>query len=150
MPNFSTMQLSNIPILLMIYVLLDYRRVRFLKLMSKIDLLRGQLPLVTVETMSTILSHSFKGNSLVCNHGNKQCWKNSSNPYYLALICHMIHCHTSLCDVDSVIPLVDRANDVAEFATVTCSKQLKSVVRAGNHSIINCYYCNLRAIYRFI
>lgn len=106
-----------------------------MNLMSRVELLRGKLPYDAIETMSTILCHSFKGNSLVCNHASKQCWKDSSNPYYFSLMCHMIFCRTSLCDTDSVISLVDLANQITAFATVTCSKELQVIMRrkAGNY-----------------
>ena len=102
-----------------------------MNLMSRLEITRCQSPLDVMATMSTILCHSFKGNFLVCNHGNKQCWRDISNPYYLILMCHMIFCHTHLCDEDSVIPLNDLANEIAAFATIRCSKQLESVM--GNN-----------------
>ena len=102
-----------------------------MNLMVKVELLRGQSPCDDViATTSTILCHSFEGDALVCNHGNKKCWKDSSNVYYLALMCHMIFSHTSLCDAEHIIGLVNRANEIAEFATVTCSKQLQSMIRS--------------------
>lgn len=97
-----------------------------MNLMSRLEIIRGQSPSDVMATMSTILCHSFEGNHLVCNHSNKQCWKDNSNPYYLTLMCHMIFCHTFTCDAD-IIPLVNLANQIAAFATVTCSKELKNL-----------------------
>lgn len=111
-----------------------------MKLMSKVELLRGKLP---SDSMATILYHSFEGNSLICNHSNKQCWKDSSNPYYLTLMCHMIFCHTSICDAEDIIPLVNLANQIATFATDVCSKELQSITRSKSETGNNCYnkYC---------
>ena len=103
-----------------------------MNLMNKVELLRGQSSGDVIATMSTILCHSFKGNSLHCNHGNKKCWKDSSDPYYLALMCHLIYCHTSFCDPEHIIGLVNQANQIATFATVTCSKQLQRIMQSKN------------------
>ena len=99
-------------------------------LMSKIKLLSDQSSYDIMVTMSTILCHSFERDSLVCNHGDKKCWKDSSNPYYLALMCHMICSHTSFCDPEHIIGLVNLANQISEFATLTCSKQLQIIIQS--------------------
>lgn len=109
-----------------------------MNLMIKVELLRGQKPFDSMPIMSTILCHSFEGNSLVCNHSNSQCWKNSNNPYYLALMCHMIFCHASLYDGENVISLVNQANQIAAFgAALTHSKELQIIMQnnsqSGNH-----------------
>ena len=114
-----------------------------MNLMRKVELLRGQSSCDVMATMSTILCHSFEGDSLICNHGNKKCWKDSSNPYYLTLVCHMIHCHTSFCDVEHIIGLVNLANQIAAFATVTCSKKLKCIMQSKTGAGNNCYLISL-------
>ena len=108
-----------------------------MNLLIKVEMLRGQSSCDVMATMSTILCHSFKGDSLVCNHSNKKSWKDSNNPHYLALLCHLIHCHVSLCDAENVIGLINLANQIAVFATSTCSKYLQGVMNskagAGNY-----------------
>ena len=118
-----------------------------MNLMCRLELTRGQSPFDVMATMSTILCHSLTGNSLVCKHVDKQCWRDNSNPYYLTLMCHMIFCHTYL--FDDIIPLIDLANEIAAFATGTCSKQLKIIMGSNSETgrnntlicIINIYYC---------
>ena len=102
-----------------------------MNMMNKVELLRGQSSCDVMATMSTILQHSFVGDSLVCNHGNKKCWKDSNNPYYLDLMCHMIYCHTSFCDPEDIIGLVNISNQIAVFAAETCSKQLQSIIQSS-------------------
>jgi len=109
-----------------------------MNLMIKVELLRGQKPIDSMVTMESILCHSFEGNSLVCNHSNSRCWKNSNNPYYLALMCHMIFCHASLSDGVNVISLVNQANQIAAFGTaIVHSKELQNFMQSkdktGNH-----------------
>ena len=96
--------------------------------MIKIDTLRGQLiPAVTMETMSNILGHSVKGNSLTCIHDNQQCWKTHTNLHYITLLCHMIHDHASLPDTEEVVPLISLANQIVDVGVVTCSKSLHHI-----------------------
>ena len=99
-------------------------------MLRKVEMLREQSSYDVMATMKTILSHSFKGDSLVCNHSNKKSWRDSNNPHHLALMCHMIHCHTSLCDAEDVIGLINLANQVALSAASTCSKHLRSVMQS--------------------
>ena len=112
-----------------------------MNLMSKLEIMRGQSPSIVVTSMHAILRHSFDGNSLVCNHGSKQCWKDSTNPYFFNLMCHMIFCHASFCDDNDIIPLVNLANQIATFAAVACSKELKSIM--GSKAQTGNYYIGL-------
>jgi len=96
--------------------------------MVHINLYQGKdVPAVVMETMANILDHSVKGDSLICQHDNQQCWKTHRNPHYISSLCHMIHDHASLPDTEDVVSLISLANQIVDSGIVTCSKSLHRV-----------------------